>query len=287
MDLKLSREGADVFVPDGRTVRDALAGVTHLCLAAHQDDLEVMAIDAIVAGHRGEGVVFAGVVVTDGTGSALGGPYARQTRGELRELRRAEQREAAVLGRYAAVVQLDHPSADVRGGAGGAEAVRSDLRVVLEACPAVTVAYLHNPWDKHDTHVGVLLRSLEAVRGLPPERRPARLLGIEGWRGLDWVPDERKVVLDAGRDPALAAELIGVFRSQVGSGKRYDRALEGRRLANATFHEPRALDAFGGATYAVDLTPLVREPFPDVAGFADALVEELRSDVAVRLARCR
>ena len=59
--------------------------------------------------------------------------------------------------------------------------------------------YTHNLADKHETHVAVALRTIAAIRGLPEEERPARLLGCEVWRDLDWMLDEEKVVLDLSR----------------------------------------------------------------------------------------
>ena len=38
---------ADFFVPDGTALAAALARTTHLCLAAHQDDIEIMAYHGI------------------------------------------------------------------------------------------------------------------------------------------------------------------------------------------------------------------------------------------------
>ena len=47
MPMTFSRSDADVFVPDGSDPSAALARVTHLCVGAHQDDIEIMAHDAI------------------------------------------------------------------------------------------------------------------------------------------------------------------------------------------------------------------------------------------------
>jgi hypothetical protein len=149
------------------------------------------------------------------------------------------------------------------------------------------VVYLHQPADKHDTHIAVLLRCLTALRALPVERRPKRVLGCEVWRDLDWLVDADKVVLDSGRHPALAADLLKVFDSQISGGKRYDLATIGRRCANATFHTSHASDKVAGITWAVDLTPLVADGALDVGAFIGAHIERLRADVAGRLGRYR
>jgi hypothetical protein len=113
------------------------------------------------------------------------------------------------------------------------------------------------------------------------------VVGAEVWRDLDWLVDADKVALDSGRRPALAAELLRAFDSQVTGGKRYDLAAQGRRLAHATFHTSHATDRLAGITWAMDLTPLVADPTRDVADFTLAYIDRLRADVAARLARFR
>ncbi|HSI07310.1 MAG: PIG-L deacetylase family protein [Rariglobus sp.] len=283
--MKFSHSKADVYVPGGaRSAEAALAAVTHLCVAAHQDDIEIMAHAGISDCLDTPGQAFGGVVVTNGAGSSRIGPYAQFTDEQMQEIRREEQRKAADIGSYAIQVQLAHPSADVKqvGHAG----VAADLTAIFSAC-SPEVVYLHQPADKHDTHIAVLLRCLTALRALPVERRPKRVLGCEVWRDLDWLVDTDKVVLDSGRHPALAADLLKVFDSQISGGKRYDLATIGRRCANATFHTSHASDKVAGITWAVDLTPLVADATLDVSAFIAVHIQRLQSDVAGRLARYR
>jgi LmbE family N-acetylglucosaminyl deacetylase len=281
--LKLSRPGADVFVPDGSAVGAALGRATHLAIGAHQDDLEIMAYPAIAECFGRADRSFAGVVVTDGRGSPRAGPFAATSDEEMRRVRRREQREAAVLGRYGVQLQLDHPSAAVKDGD---PAVAADLARVVGSCGARTV-FLHNPMDKHDTHVAVLRRCLEALRGLPAERRPTRVYGGEVWRDLDWVPDERKVRLACEGPEGLAGRLLAVFASQIAGGKRYDLAVPGRWRAHATFTESHAVDAAPAVALVLDLTALVAEDGPSLEAYVAELVEAFRDDVARRLARTR
>ena len=280
---KFSRPQADVYVPSGADAAKALARVTHLCVAAHQDDIEILAYDGICdCLDEPEAKAFGGVVVTDGAGSPRSGVYSDFTDEQMLAARRGEQRAAARLGGYAIQIQLAHPSADVRrpGHAG----VTADLETIFGGC-SPEVVYLHQPADKHDTHVAVFLRCLEALRALPAERRPRRVVGAEVWRDLDWLIDADKVALDSGRRPELARELLKVFDSQVAGGKRYDLAALGRRLAHATFATSHATDRLTGITWAMDLTPLVSDPTRDVADYTLGYIERLRSDVAARLAR--
>jgi hypothetical protein len=186
-----------------------------------------------------------------------------------------------VLGGYAIQIQLAYPSTVVKTPS---SPVRADLEKIFSGC-APQVVYLHNSADKHDTHVAVLLRCLEALRALPPGRRPRRVLGCEVWRDLDWLVDADKVALDAGRDPGLAADLLKAFASQIAGGKRYDLATLGRRAANATFHTSHAADKLEAVTWAMDLTPLVNDEKLDVTAFTLAHIDRLRADVAARLER--
>lgn len=278
--MKFSHPDADIFVPAGGDPELALARVTHLCVGAHQDDIEIMAQSGIDECRAGSGLAFGGVVVTDGAGSARTGRFAGMTDAEMQAVRREEQREAARLGGYALQLQLAHPSADVKTA--GHAGLTADLAAILGGCRP-RVVYLHNPADKHDTHVAVFHRCLEALRALPREQRPARVLGCEVWRGLDWLADADKVALDTGRDPELAARLLRVFASQIEGGKRYDDATLGRRAANATFHTSHAVDGAKAVTWAMDLTPLVRDEKLDVVNVTLSYVDRLRADIGERL----
>lgn len=278
--MKFSQPDAEIFVPDGTAASSALARTTHLCIAAHQDDIEIMAYHGIAEclGRSDRG--FCGVVLTDGAGSPRAGKFAACTDAQMIQIRREEQRAAAKLGGYAAMVQLAHPSAQVKDPR--FPGVRGDLAALLAGMAPSTV-YLHNPTDKHDTHVASCLRALEALRALPAERRPAKVYGCEVWRDLDWLVGADKLSLDVSARPELAAQLVAAFESQIAGGKRYDLATAGRRLAHATFHESHTTDQSPALTWAMDLTPLVRDASLSVKEFTLAHVDRLRADVSARL----
>jgi LmbE family N-acetylglucosaminyl deacetylase len=279
--MKFSHPHADVFVPAvSLTPHDALARVTHLCVAAHQDDIEIMAYAGIADCLGRSDRAFGGVVMTNGAGSPRIGAYAAYTDDQMQAVRREEQRRAAQIGRYAIQVQLAHSSADVkkRNHAG----VAADLAQIFTGCRP-EVVYLHNPADKHDTHVAVLLRCLEAIRTLPADQRPKRVLGCEVWRDLDWLADSAKVTLDAGRHPELAAKLLQVFDSQISGGKRYDLATLGRRAAHATYQASHDTDRLAGITWAMDLTPLIRDPALSLDDYISNLIMQFRGEVVARL----
>jgi LmbE family N-acetylglucosaminyl deacetylase len=274
----------DVFVPDGRPLAEALARTTHLGIVAHADDLEILAYPGILECFRHAERWFTGIVVTDGAGSSRSEEYARVSDAEFLEIRVAEQKKAASLGEYAAVIQLGYTSAEAKGP--GRAAIVGELAGLLAKANPATV-YTHNPADRHDTHVAAALATLEACRRLPAAERPTRVLGGEVWRDLDWLADEDKVAQDVSGRDHLASALIGVYDSQIAGAKRYDLAVLGRRRANATYHRSHALDASPMLSFAMDLTPLVTDPAADVFAHVDACIARFRKDVEERLARLR
>lgn len=281
--MKLSHPQADVFVPDSNLAPDAaLARTTHLAVVAHQDDIEIMAYHGIAECFGRGDRWFSGVVVTNGAGSPRTGLYANYTDAEMLEVRRREQRKAAFVGEYSIQLQLAHPSANVKQP--GHADVQADLIAIFSAA-AAEVVYLHQPADKHDTHVAVLGQCIRALRALPPEKRPKQVYGCEVWRDLDWMVDTDKQLLDVSAYPNVAASVVGVFDSQITGGKRYDLATAGRRLAHATYHTSHATDKFAGITWAMDLTPLVADPSLSLADFTATLVDRFKQDVMARLAK--
>jgi len=281
-DSVFSQPGAEIFVPDGSAAETALRRTTHLAIGAHPDDLEFFAWHGIDACFSREDRWFTGVVLTDGAGSPRAGPYSGWSTEKLVAARKAEQRAAAVVGEYSAVVQLVHPSGALRDPAN--ETPVQDLAHLLRNMEP-EVAYLHNPADAHETHVAAYLRSVAALRTLPHEKRPSRVFGCEVWRSLDWLVSADKVALSASQRAHLQAALAGVFDTQIAGGKRYDLAVLGRRVANATFHEADAVDRDSGLTFAVDLTPVVSDDRVDPVEFALNLVQRFERDVRERLRR--
>jgi len=280
MTLKLSRPGHDLFVPDAADAAAALSRTTHLAIGAHQDDLEFMAAHGIVECFQSQERWFTGVVVTDGAGSARDFEYAAHTAEQMKSVRRLEQRKAAFVGEYSAVLQLDHPSAHVKDAADGT--VVSDLLAILQATRPELV-YTHNLADKHDTHVALALRVLTACRALQPDQRPKRVIGCEVWRDLDWLCDSDKVAMPVDTHENLHAALLGVFDSQIAGGKRYDLATAGRRRSHATYSESHATDGHTGLIWGMDLTPLLAGGDP--AEHARSHILRFEQDVLDRIER--
>ncbi len=281
--MKLTKKTADIFVPDGLPVEQALSRTTHLGIGAHQDDLEFMTVHGILACFGQPDKAYCGVTCTDGAGSSRAGVYAAYTDEQMKAVRRVEQRTAAMVGRYGAMLQLDFTSKEVKGLDNAA--VVDDLVEILKATRP-QVVYTHAPSDKHDTHVGVVRAAIAAIRRLPPAERPQQVYGCEIWRDLDWLPDERKVVLNVSDRANISAALSGVFDSQISGGKRYDDAVMGRRKAHATFFESHAVDAATMLTFAMDLSPLVQDDALTLSAYTASLIDAMKADVERRLLGC-
>jgi LmbE family N-acetylglucosaminyl deacetylase len=278
--MQLYNATADMFVPDGLDLAAALGRTTHIGIGAHQDDLEFMAFHGIEACYSRNDQWFTGVTCTNGAGSSRTGPYANYTDEQMQQVRRVEQRTAATVGQYSAMLQLNYPSSFVKDS--NSPHLKNDLLAILsQAKPKVI--YTHNLADKHDTHVGVVCAVIRAVRELPAEARPEKVYGCEIWRDLDWLPDQAKILLDVSRRDNLAAALSGVFDSQISGGKRYDLAVAGRRRAHATFFESHGVDQAAQLTLAMDLTPLVRDPNLDMIEYTLGFIDRFRNEVAEKL----
>lgn len=280
MALSLTQPNADVFVPDGADVGAALGRTTHLAVGAHQDDLEFMAAHGVVECFQNAERWFTGVVVTNGGGSARDFEYKDYSDERMMDVRQLEQRKAAFVGEYSAMLQLRHPSAAVKDAT--SPRVVEDLLGILRATQPELV-YTHNLADKHDTHVAVALRLVAACRALPANARPQRIIGCEVWRDLDWLCDPDKVVMPVSRHENLHAALMGVFDSQIAGGKRYDLATAGRRRAHATYFESHGTDEHSALTWGMDLTPLLDGADP--AALVKDYISRFEAEVAGRIAR--
>lgn len=278
--MRFHRNTAEIYVPDNSPVEEALARTTHITVAAHQDDIEMMAAQPILECFHQEGLWFTGVVVTDGRGSPRTGKYKDFSDEEMGALRTQEQFKAAAIGEYAAQFVLGYPSATVKDRK--YKQVVEDLVQILRVAKPQYV-YTHNLADKHDTHVAVALRLIAAIHAMPVEERPAKLYGCEIWRGLDWLLDADKVKMDLSEHEDLQAALIEVFESQIAGGKRYGLASMGRRRANATFFDSHKTDSTTGLSFAMDMSSLITNENLSPLDFMHSLVERFSQDVTDRL----
>ncbi|MEA3400007.1 MAG: PIG-L family deacetylase [Armatimonadota bacterium] len=276
--MELRKEGAEIYVPDGTPVDEALARTTHMGVGAHQDDLEIMAYDGILSCFGQDEKWFFGCTCTNGSGSPRDGLYGDYTDEMMMQVRRQEQKKAAYVGEYGAQALLNYASSELRDPENPDPL--ADLVDLLRAARPQWV-YTHNFADKHTTHIGAVSRTLEAIRSLDPDERPEALWGCEVWRDLDWMLDEEKVAFDVAGHPNLEAAILGVFDSQDIGGNRYDLATMGRRRANATYFATHDVEQTDSMIFAMDLTPLIEDDDLDprelmrehIERFADNVVE--------------
>jgi LmbE family N-acetylglucosaminyl deacetylase len=240
-----------------------------------------MAFHGILACFARDDRWFGGVTCTNGAGSSRTGPYAAFSDSRMMDVRRQEQNTAATIGGYGVMIQLDYSSTTVKSPTD--RELVDDLKQIL-AATRPDVVYTHNPADKHDTHIGVTIAALQAMRALPADQRPRQVIGCEVWRDLDWLADSDKVVMNVSHRDNLAAALNGVFDSQISGGKRYDLATLGRRAANATFFDAHATDAANQIIFGMDLTPLVLDDSMDIVTYVTDLIGKFQADVAGKLA---
>lgn len=271
----------DIFYPDQKN-KGMLHQATHVAIVAHADDIEIGCYPAIeeCLGQGDKHLV--GAVMTNGRGCPTTGPFADLCEAQMIEIRRQEQREAAKMGQYLAVLQFPYESSEVADPRSGA--AYDDIKTLLQLTRPQHL-FTHVPVDGHPTHIAVLIRVIEAIRSLPKELRPDTLVGMEVWRGIDWVSDEAGKVRFPVNDPDLMNELVGLFQSQIEGGKRYDRASEGRRLDRATFDNPHAIDSASQLMVGIDMTPLIKDDRLSVAAFAEGLIEQFRVEVTDRIYR--
>jgi len=83
----------------------------------------------------------------------------------------------------------------------------------------------------------------------------------------------------------LAAALNGIFDSQIAGGKRYDLAVLGRRVANATFFESHGVDQSNALAFAMDLTPLAHDDSLDIVEYVTGFIDRFKADVVAKLGR--
>lgn len=280
--MQFHQSTAEIFIPDGLTTDHALKRTTHLAVSAHHDDIEIMATAPILQCYQQEKLWFSGVVMSDGRGSPRDGIYKEYTDEAMRQVRIKEQRKAAVIGEYAALVMLDYPSKMIKDGS--IQQPSQDLVQILKAAHP-QVVYTHNLADKHDTHVGTALKVIAAIRSMPENERPQKLFGCEVWRDLDWMVDDDKVTFDLTSHENLQSALLGVYDSQISGGKRYDLASLGRRRANATYFESHGVDVSSGLSFAMDLTPLILSPEKNIIDYVQEHIQHFAHDVADRLTR--
>ncbi|MEI6579811.1 MAG: PIG-L family deacetylase [Eubacteriales bacterium] len=280
--MELNKQDAQIFLPDNTDVSTALCRTTSLCIAAHQDDIEIMAFGPIAACFGHDDKWFTGVIVTDGAGSPRSGVYEKFTDEEMKTVRAKEQKTAASIGGYSAQFLLAYASSEVKDATN--KSLVLELKSIIEKCRP-EIIFTHNFADKHDTHVAVALRVISAIKLLADEFKPKKVFSLEVWRGLDWLCDEDKAVFDTSHHQNLAAALLGVYDSQIEGGKRYDLASFGRRTSNATFFASHDVDECDSISYGLDITDLVNDDKLSPNAFILKYIDKFKDEVIARIER--
>jgi len=278
--MKLNKPTAQFYIPDQKPIAEAISRTTHMSIVAHQDDIEIMAYDGILKCFAQENLWFTGVVVTNGSSSARDGIYKNYSDQQMIDIRKLEQKKAAFIGEFGALVLLDYSSAETKNSK-NEELIMELKSLIEEAQPEIL--YTHNLADKHDTHIGVATKVIKAIRLMDKKLRPKALYGCEVWRDLDWMNDSEKVVFDVSGRPNLSQALVGVFDSQITGGKRYDLATEGRRMSNATYSSSHSVDQADEIILGMDLTPLITDDDLDLTTYILDYIERFKEDVRKRI----
>lgn len=253
-----------IFFPDQEEEKLSIEATTQLAIAAHQDDIEIMAINGILECFDNPNEFFSGVVMTDGRSSPRSGIYSSLHDDEMTQIRYQEQIKAAIVGNYKSLTSLGYTSSQVKEM--NYHQPTNDIQQILELAHP-RVVYTHNLADKHPTHIAVGIRVINSIRQIKKTIRPKKLYGCEVWRDLDWMPDSRKIAFDCSKHVNLQESLLGIYDSQITGGKRYDLATMGRRLANATFFESHETDQATHLAFAMDLSPLIHDDTMDIVKY--------------------
>ncbi len=278
--MKFNKKSAEFFVYDNVPIEEAVKRTTHMAFSAHHDDIEIMAYDGIQKCFGKTDEWFMAVVLTNGAGSPRNGIYENYSAEEMIRLRKFEQKKAAFVGEYGALVMLDYESSEVKAPS-NREAVEDIKELIRNARPKII--YTHNLADKHSTHVAVALRVIRAIRELPADLRPEKIYGCEVWGKLDWLKDDEKILFNVSERPNIASALLSVFDSQICGGKRYDQAVFGNRQSNATFMSYDTVDAYSSVIYGMDLTELIRDVNLDIKQYIKGYIERFCTDVTERI----
>lgn len=247
---------------------------THIVVAAHQDDIEIMCGDGIAKCYNTNEKGLVAVIVSNGEGSPRDGKYKQYTNEQMIRQRRIEQINAGKLGQYSRIIFLNYKSNEIQTGT--EEIVRDLCEIILHY--KCRILYTHNPADKHKTHIGVLKNTIKALKKVPEEYRPEKVYGCECWRDLDWLCDEEKVIFDLSGYGRLLRKILGMHKSQIAGGKRYDIAVDGRRKANATFYKSHSVDNILLASFGLDMTELM-EKDEDLEKFILKKIENFKNSV--------
>lgn len=268
--MKFKKSDADLYIPSGKDESSILSKTNFLGIAAHQDDLEIIAFPGILQSYKANSNGFGGVVCTDGV------PRNSKNTEEINKIRKNEQKRAADIGKYGFVIQLDYSSDEIIYNS-NIDLENEIIGIINEAKP--DIIYTHNPFDKHKTHLSVCRSVINALRNSKCKYKPDKLYGCEVWRDLDWLEDKYKVEFDVSGSSGLGLKLLEAFKSQIIDGKNYHKAVIARRTVNATFSNAYLKDKTNQSIYGIDLTPLINDKKISIRDYLFNIVNEFENNI--------
>ena len=270
--MDFSKEGAQIYIPDGVSLDEALERATHFGIGTHPDDLELLALPGIMAHFEDpKNNWFFGIVAGDGVG--IPRPDGYDTDHDYSIARAEEQKRVAFVGQYSGVALLNYPSSDIKHHN---PQIALELKGLIEKAQPKQ-AFIHDVVaEQHETHKILGHISIEVLRQLDAELRDNMdVYGGEVWGSLEWLNEADRVVFDVSKYYRLAGSLLHLYVSQLRT-KPYDDAFMARMRARATFREAHEADQMEAILYAIDMTPLIRQPTLDVVEFVQGFYDRAK-----------
>ena len=249
--------------------------VKFVCICAHPNDCEIMAIDGIQRGYRASKYTFACVVTTDGADAERNGRFAKATDKRMIAVSMQEQKRAANIGRYHAVYFMNYSAEEARDQE-NEDIVNEYVEIVKELKPRII--YTHSLLDRNPTHVAVAVKVINALRTMKKGDQPKVLYGCESERDLDWVIPSKIVTFNVSKNLRLQRQLISAHKSSIMS-RDYINAAIGRRLVNAVFNKDEKRKTAKMTAKAINMTTLLRRKEFPIKRFAMSFVDDLYTDI--------
>lgn len=249
--------------------------VKFVCICAHPDDCEIMAIDGIQRGYRASKYTFACVVTTDGADAERAGRYTKMEDQRMAHIMMNEQKKAANIGRYHAVYFMNYSNEEARNQE-NEDIVNEYVEIIKELKPRVV--YTHSILDRHPTHVAVAIKVINAIRSMKKGDQPKVLYGCESERNLDWLDPSKVVTFNVSKNMRLQRQLIACHKSSNAS-RDYINACIGRRLVNAVFNRDEKKKTAKLTTKAINMTTLLRRKDFPIKRYAMSFVDDLYTEI--------
>ncbi|MCQ2086778.1 MAG: PIG-L family deacetylase [Bacilli bacterium] len=249
--------------------------VKFVCICAHPDDCELMAIDGIQRGYRATKYTFACVVTTDGLDAERCGRYLKMTDKRMVNILANEEKKAANIGRYNSVYFMNYSSEEARDQ-DNQDIINEYVEIIKELKPRVI--YTHSLLDRHPTHVAVAVKVINALRTMKKGDQPKVLYGCESERNLEWVAPEKIVTFNISKNMRLQRQLISVHKSQ-NLARDYVNAAIGRRYVNAVFNKVETKKNAKLTAKAINMTTLLRRKEYPIKRFAMSFIDDLYGEL--------